>query len=134
VEGEPPVFLRGDEPLVDPALGGDAWEGGTRLEGAGISGGRVRGRVRVVRSLADGDELQAGEVLVARAVDPGWTPLFATASAVVLELGSRLSHGAVVAREYGIPGVVNIEGATRRLVDGQEVTVDGNRGLVWVHD
>lgn len=68
-----------------------------------------------------------------RAVDPGWTPLFLTASAVVLEMGSLLSHGAVVAREYGLPAVVNIDGATRKLRTGQEITVDGTRGVVWVH-
>jgi len=72
-------------------------------------------------------------VLVAHAVDPGWTSMFLLVGAVVLEMGSRLSHGAVVAREYGVPAVVNVDGVTRRLVDGQEVTVDGTRGIVWVH-
>jgi pyruvate,water dikinase len=88
--------------------------------------------VRVVRSLAEGASLEKGDVLVARATDPSWTPLFLVASAVVLELGSQLSHGAVVAREYGVPCVVNVEGATSILKDGATVTVDGGRGLVWV--
>jgi pyruvate,water dikinase len=82
----------------------------------------------------DGDPLQPGEVLVAHAVEPGTTPLLRTAAAVVLEMGSMLSHGAIVAREYGVPAVVNVEGATRRLADGAEVTVDGGRGVVWVHE
>ncbi len=123
---EPPVFLRGDEAVAEASAG-------ARLQGLGISPGRHRGRVRIIRSLVDGRDLQSGEVLVARAIDPGWTPLLLTAGAVVLELGSRLSHGAVVAREYAVPAVVNLEGVTRRLRDGQEVTVDGTRGVVWVH-
>ncbi|MEQ1569832.1 MAG: PEP-utilizing enzyme, partial [Myxococcota bacterium] len=92
---------------------------------------RVRGRVRVLRSVSEGQALQPGEILVTRAIDPGWTPLFLTAGGVVLELGSLLSHGAVVAREYGLPAVVNVD--TSRLHDGQDVTVDGSRGLVWIH-
>jgi phosphohistidine swiveling domain-containing protein len=120
-----PVFLRG-ESGCDPVSG-------PRLQGAGISPGRATGRVRILRSPAEAHRLSPGDVLVAHAVDPGWTPLFLQVSALVLEMGSRLSHGAVVAREYGLPAVVNIDGVTRRLVDGQEVTVDGTRGIVWVH-
>jgi phosphohistidine swiveling domain-containing protein len=123
---EPPVFFRGDVGIADEAVG-------TRLQGLGISPGRARGRVRILASPADGPRLQPGDVLVTHAVDPGWTPLFVNAAAIVLEMGSRLSHGAVVAREYKIPAVVNIGGVTRRLQDGQEVTVDGTRGIVWVH-
>ncbi len=123
---QPPIFLRGDEGVA-------VEHDGARLQGLGISQGRARGRVRVVRNLDEATKLEPGEVLVTRAVDPAWTPLFLTASAVVLEMGSRLSHGAVVAREYKVPAVVNIDGVTRRLVDGQEVTVDGSRGVVWVH-
>lgn len=123
---DPPTFLLGAD-VPEPAP--DA----LRLQGLGISPGRARGRVRVLRTLADGQRLEPGEVLVTRAVDPAWTPLFLTAGAVVLELGSVLSHGAVVAREYRVPAVVNIDGAMRRLADGQEVTVDGTRGVVWVH-
>jgi rifampicin phosphotransferase len=126
---DPPTFLLGDDATtteaVDVAVG--------RLRGLGISAGRVRGPVRVVRTLQEGHDLAAGEILVARSVDPAWTPLFLTASGVVLELGSMLSHGAVVAREYRLPAVVNIDGATSRLRTGDEVTVDGTRGIVWVH-
>lgn len=122
----PPVFLRGDEDVV-------ALPSGARLQGLGISPGRARGRVRIVRSPAEAASVPDGAVIVAHAVDPGWTPLFGKASAVVLELGSRLSHGAVVAREYGLPAVVNLDGVTRTLRDGQEVTVDGTRGVVWLH-
>ncbi|MFO0000918.1 MAG: PEP-utilizing enzyme [bacterium] len=87
--------------------------------------------MRIVRSLADGARLQPGDILVARTTDPGWTPLFLRAGAVVLELGGMLSHAAVVARELGVPAVVNVEGACSRLHDGQVVLVDGSRGIVW---
>ncbi len=126
-ERVPPTFLQGDGGAL-PLRATSA-----RLQGLGISPGRIRGRVRVLRSVAEGHRLQPGDVLVTRAVDPGWTPLFLTASAVVLEMGSVLSHGAVIAREYEVPAVVNIDDATHRLREGQEVTVDGHRGVVWVH-
>jgi rifampicin phosphotransferase len=121
-----PTFLSGDEVAAPPA-------GAARLQGQGVSPGRARGPVRRVRTLAEAGALRPGDILVAPAVDPGWTPLLAVAGGVVLELGSRLSHGAVVAREYGVPAVVNVEGALARLRDGDEVTVDGTRGVVFVH-
>jgi pyruvate,water dikinase len=122
----PAVFFSGDTveaPLVDAQ----------KLSGLAISPGRARGRVRVLETLEAGAELEPGEVIVAHAVDPGWTPLFGLASAVVLEMGSVLSHGAVVAREYRLPAVVNIDRVTARLRTGDDVTVDGTRGVVWVH-
>ncbi len=124
-----PDFLEADEHVEAPTVP----RGARVYEGLGISPGRARGRVRVLRSFDQADQLQPGEVLVTRATDPGWTPLFLVASALVLELGSVLSHGAVVAREYGLPAVVNVEGVTRILQDGVEVTVDGDRGRVIVH-
>ena len=79
-----------------------------------------------------GAHLVPGEVLVAPSTDPGWTPLFLTAGGLVMEMGGANSHGAVVAREYGIPAVVGVSGATSRVETGQEVTVDGTRGVVTV--
>ena len=87
----------------------------------------------MLRDVAEGAALLPGEILVAHAVDPGWTPLFARAGGLVLELGSVLSHGAVVAREYGLPAVVHIDDATERLRTGDEITVDGHRGALWIH-
>ena len=105
---------------------------GSRLQGMGISAGVVTGPVRIIRSMDDAERLLPGEILVARSTDPGWTPLFLTASALIMELGGMLSHGAVVAREYRLPGVVNIAGVMDTLRDGQVVTVDGARGAVWI--
>jgi len=127
-ETRAPTFLRGDGTTIPPAA--DM----ARLSGTGISPGRARGRVRVLTDIVDGDRLRPGEVLVTHALDPGTTPLLRGAAGVVLEMGSMLSHGAIVAREYGVPAVVNVENATRRLTDGAEVTVDGGRGVVWIHD
>lgn len=121
----PPEFLTDDEALV-------AATDGQRLVGQGISAGVATGPARVLRSLDDATRLQPGDVLVTSATDPSWTPLFHVASAVVLELGGMLSHGAVVAREYGVPAVARAAGATQRIPDGAVVTVDGGRGVVWL--
>ncbi len=124
---DPPTFLVDDD---DPALRD---RDSLRLQGLGISAGRACGQVRVIHRVDEGSRLQRGDILVTRAVDPGWTSLFQHVGGLVLELGSVLSHGAVLAREYGVPAVVNIDDATRQLRDGDWVTVDGHRGLLWVH-
>jgi pyruvate,water dikinase len=77
-----------------------------------------------------GAHLEPGEILVAPSTDPGWTPLFLTAGGLVMEMGGMMSHGAVVAREYGIPAVVGVAGATERIATGDTVTVDGSSGVV----
>ena len=74
--------------------------------------------------------MRRGDVLVAPSTDPGWTPLFLRASAVVMETGGYLSHGAVVAREYGLPAVVNVRDAMRNIRDGDDLQVDGDAGRV----
>lgn len=99
------------------------------LLGTPASAGTATGRVRVVRDPI-GARIEPGEILVAPSTDPGWTPLFMTAGAVVMEMGGVISHGAVVAREYGIPAVVGVPDATTRLRTGQVVTVDGAAGTV----
>ena len=101
------------------------------LRGAPASGGVVTGRARVVLE-PSGAGLEPGEILVAPSTDPGWTPLFLTAGGLVMEMGGAMSHGAVVAREYGIPAVVGVPGATERIPTGQEITVDGSAGSVAV--
>lgn len=100
-----------------------------QLAGLSISAGVVRGRVKVLRTAAE-KRLLPGEILVARATDPGWTPLFMNAGGIILEIGGVLQHGAVVAREYGIPCVSGISRATEILRDGQLVELDASNGIV----
>ncbi len=99
------------------------------LRGVPISPGVIQGHVKVL-NFANEKKLLPGEILVARATDPGWTPLFINAKGIILEIGGALQHGAVVAREYGIPCVSGVDDATRLLKDGQLVEVDGSNGVV----
>src|SRR5262245_28039086 len=99
------------------------------LRGSPASPGTVTAVARVVRSPHHA-RLEPGEILVAPSTDPGWTPLFLAAGGLVMEMGGMMSHGAVVAREYGIPAVVGVAGATERIATGQRITVDGSAGTV----
>jgi rifampicin phosphotransferase len=99
------------------------------LAGSPASTGTVTGRARVVLDPV-GAHLEPGEILVAPSTDPGWTPLFLTAGGLVMEMGGSNSHGAVVAREYGIPAVVGVPDATHKIENGQLITVDGAAGLI----
>jgi phosphohistidine swiveling domain-containing protein len=101
------------------------------MTGVPISPGVVQGQVKVFRHATD-KQLLPGEILVARATDPGWTPLFINARGIILEIGGALQHGAVVAREYGIPCVSGLDDATSKLKDGQFVEVDGSNGVVRI--
>jgi pyruvate,water dikinase len=100
------------------------------LRGNAGSPGRLRGTARIIRALSDADRLEPGDILVAPTTSPPWTPLFGIAGAVVTDTGGALSHCAIVSREYGIPCVVGVAGATARIQDGQEVEVDGDAGTV----
>lgn len=99
------------------------------LTGTPASAGTATGKVRVIMDPV-GAHLEPGDILVSPSTDPGWTPLFMTAGALVMEMGGVISHGAVVAREYGIPAVVGVADATTVLRDGQSITVDGAAGTV----
>ena len=101
------------------------------LSGVPISPGVVHGRVKVLHSASE-KKLLPGEILVACATDPGWTPLFINAKGIILEIGGALQHGAVVAREYGIPCVSGLDDATSLLKDGQLVEVDGSNGIIRI--
>jgi rifampicin phosphotransferase len=103
---------------------------GDLLKGSGASAGRVRGRACVMRGPEDFSRMQPGDVIVAVITTPAWTPLFARAAAVVTDIGGPLSHSSIVAREYGIPAVLGTGSATRRIQDGQMISVDGSAGTV----
>jgi len=107
---------------------------GQALQGLGVSAGRASGPACLVYHPHQGDKLKAGDVLVAPTTDPGWTPLFLRASAIVVESGGAGSHGAIVAREYGIPAVLNIPGVMQLIQDGWNLVVDGDEGKVFLSD
>jgi pyruvate,water dikinase len=99
------------------------------LKGTPASAGMVTATARVILDPM-GARLEPGEILVTPSTDPGWTPLFLTASGLVMEMGGPMSHGAVIAREYGIPAVVGVTGAIERIATGQQITVDGSQGII----
>ena len=102
----------------------------THLHGTGVYPGRVEGRARVIMDPRVNATIEPGEILVAPVTDAGWTPLFINAAGLVVEVGGLLSHGSVVAREYGLPAVVGAAGATRRIHTGDRIVVDGVAGVV----
>jgi len=121
---DPPVtFVGAPVDVQPPPASGDV------LRGIPASSGVVQARVRVLRS-ADMSAFQPGEILVVRTTDVGWTPLFLMAAGVVTELGGALSHAAIVAREFGVPSVVNVASVTRLLRTGDMVRVDGDQGTI----
>ena len=101
------------------------------MVGTPVSAGVVEGTVRVIHD-PQTEKLNLGEILVAVFTDPGWTPLFINAAGLILEIGGMMNHGSVVAREYGIPAVVGVRGATQRLQTGLRVRLDGNRGIIEI--
>lgn len=109
---------------------GDISQASSTIKGVATSPGKVRGTARVLHGPSDFDQMRSGDVLVASITTPAWTPLFAMASAVVTDIGGPLSHGSIVAREFGIPAVLGTGVATKRITSGQTITVDGNAGLV----
>jgi len=111
-----------------PARGGD--QAGDTIRGAGTSPGRVTGTARVLHGPEDFDQMKPGDILVAMITTPAWTPLFARAAAIVTDIGGQMSHGSIVAREYGIPAVMGTGVATQRIRSGQVITVDGSAGVV----
>ena len=124
----PTVFSGSWQPTTTTSA---ALTGGDTLRGVGVCGGRVRGRVRIVRPETI-DDLQPGEILVAEVTDVGYTAAFCYAAAVVTELGGPMSHAAVVAREFGFPCVVDVQGATKSLPPGALIEVDGTTGEIHV--
>ncbi|MEU1396182.1 PEP/pyruvate-binding domain-containing protein [Micromonospora zamorensis] len=126
-----PVALLSDGTDVETVLPARPAGDGT-FAGVGASAGRVTGPARVVHDPGTA-HIEPGDVLVAATTDPGWTPLFLTAAALVTETGAIMAHGPTVAREYGIPAVICVPDATRTISTGQLVTVDGGAGTITVH-
>ncbi|MEZ4448113.1 MAG: rifamycin-inactivating phosphotransferase [Nannocystaceae bacterium] len=128
----PPRVLTSEGERVAGAYRRDDLPAGA-LVGLAVSAGTVEGRARVVLDLAEAD-LEAGDVLVTAYTDPSWTPLFLAIKGLVTEVGGLMSHGSVIAREYGLPAVVGVEDATRRIRDGQRIRVHGTDGYVELLD
>ncbi len=103
------------------------------LPGLAVSAGVVEGRARVVASMEDAD-IKEGDILVTRFTDPSWTPVFVSIKGLVTEVGGLVTHGAIIAREYGLPAVVSVENATTLIKDGDIIRVDGTEGYVEVLD
>jgi len=102
------------------------------LKGLAVSPGVATGKARVILRSDSNTQLEAGEILVAPFTDPGWTPYFLLAAGIVMDQGSLLSHGSIVAREYGIPAVVNVGSATKIIKTGQTIQVDADQGIVKI--
>jgi len=101
------------------------------LVGLAVSAGTVEGRARVIIDMMEAD-LEAGDILVTACTDPSWTPLFVAIKGLVTEVGGLMTHGAVIAREYGLPAVVGVLHATRLIRDGQRIRVHGTDGYVEI--
>jgi pyruvate,water dikinase len=124
----PPRVLTSDGEAVAGSYRRDDFPAGA-LVGLPVSAGTVEGRARVILDMAEAD-LEPGDILVTAHTDPSWTPLFVTIKGLVTEVGGLMTHGAVIAREYGLPAVVGVEHATRLIRDGQRIRVHGTDGYV----
>lgn len=126
----PPRVLTSDGEIVAGAYKRADLPAGA-LVGLPVSAGVVEGRARVLSDMADA-ELEAGDILVTTFTDPSWTPVFVSIKGLVTEVGGLMTHGAVIAREYGLPAVVGVENATRLIKDGQRIRVHGTDGYVEI--
>jgi pyruvate,water dikinase len=126
----PPRVLTSDGEAIAGAYRRDDMPAGA-LVGLPVSAGTIEGRARVILDMAEAD-LEAGDILVTAYTDPSWTPLFVAIEGLVTEVGGLMTHGAVIAREYGLPAVVGVEHATRLIRDGQRIRVHGTDGYVEI--
>jgi pyruvate,water dikinase len=122
------------QPAHADAAGRESTEAddGTRLLGTSACGGCITAPAAVLTDVREAHRLRRGDVLVTRQTDPGWAPVFCLISGLVIERGGMLSHGAIIAREFGLPCVIGIKDATRRIAHGARVTVDGDRGTCTI--
>ncbi|GAB2857471.1 phosphoenolpyruvate synthase [Lentzea nigeriaca] len=126
----PPRVLTSDGEGISGTYRRDDLPSGA-LVGLPVSAGTVEGRARVILDMADAD-VEPGDILVTAHTDPSWSPLFVAIAGLVTEVGGQMTHGAVVAREYGLPAVVGVEHATRRIKDGQRIRVNGTDGYLEI--
>jgi pyruvate,water dikinase len=119
-------------PARDESYGLTPADGAEPLCGVGACGGSATARAAILLDVTESNRLSAGDVLVTKQTDPGWGPIFPLISGLVIERGGMLSHGAIIAREFGIPSVVGVKDATRLIAHGSSITVDGDRGLVHI--
>jgi pyruvate,water dikinase len=126
----PPRVLTSDGEMLSGSYRRDDFPAGA-LVGLPVSAGLIEGRARVILDISKAD-LEAGDILVTRYTDPSWTPLFVAIKGLVTEVGGLMTHGAVIAREYGLPAVVGVEHATRLIRDGQRIRVHGTEGYVEI--
>lgn len=128
----PPRVLTSDGEAVSGSYRRDDLPEGA-LGGLPVSAGTIEGRARVILDLGDAD-LEPGDILVTAYTDPSWSPLFVAITGLVTEVGGQMTHGAVIAREYGLPAVVGVQNATKLIKDGQRIRVNGTDGYVEVLD
>jgi pyruvate,water dikinase len=126
----PPRVLTSDGEVVAGAYRRDDVPTGA-LVGLPVSAGTIEGRARIIMDMAQAN-LEAGDILVTSYTDPSWTPLFVAINGLVTEVGGLMTHGAVIAREYGLPAVVGVEKATQLIQDGQRIRVHGTEGYVEI--
>lgn len=107
---------------------------GKKLTGIAAGPGVATGKARILMTLQEMSQIQQGEILVVPTTDPGWTPLFGIIAGLVMEVGGVLSHGSIVAREFGVPAVTSVESATSTITTGAQITIDGNNGVIWIHE
>jgi pyruvate,water dikinase len=127
-----PDTIRDWETAAQEGASCDLHDGTGRLSGLPISAGSVTGPIRLIRSLADWSKVAPGDIMVAPVIDPGMAPLFGIAGGLIVEMGGTLSHGAIIAREYGLPTIANVERAMTRLSEGQCVRLDAGAGTIHV--
>ncbi|HKH05334.1 MAG TPA: PEP-utilizing enzyme, partial [Acidimicrobiales bacterium] len=126
----PPRVVTSDGEAVGGAYRRDDVPAGA-LVGLAVSAGVIEGRARVILDMEEAD-LEAGDILVTAYTDPSWSPLFVAIAGLVTEVGGLMTHGAVIAREYGLPAVVGVEQASQRIRDGQRIRVHGTDGYVEI--
>lgn len=126
----PPRVMTSDGEIVTGRYKRDRLPEGA-IAGLPVSAGVIEGRARVILNMADA-ALEEGDILITAFTDPGWTPLFVSIKGLVTEVGGLMTHGAVIAREYGLPAVVGAEGATRLIQDGQRIRVNGTEGYIEI--